>query len=102
MVGLSGLLIPQERVAVSASTFSKFVLPAFVLYLAMGVLVQRKHTAVMRFALLPIVLLSAYRAAVALDFSFGIPQYRAFNQSLAVSDQNNLSIMMSRTSFSIS
>lgn len=92
MTGLSGLFIPQERVAVSASTFLKFVLPAYASYFAMGVLVQRKHTAVMRFALLPIVLLSAYRAGVALDFSFGIPKYRGFNQSLAVSGQNSLSI----------
>ncbi|OAX37617.1 hypothetical protein K503DRAFT_693065 [Rhizopogon vinicolor AM-OR11-026] len=83
MVGLSGLLIPQDRVAVSASTFSKFFLPAFVSYWTMGVLVQRKRTAVMRFALLPVVLLCAYRACVTLDFSFGIPDHRTQNQSLA-------------------
>jgi hypothetical protein len=93
MLGLSGLLIPHdsERVAVSALTFSTFFLPAFVSYFAMGVLVQRKHTAVMRFALLPVSLLCAYRAGSTLDFSFGIPNYRYFNQGLAVSAHNSLS-----------
>lgn len=85
MADLSGLLIPRERVVVSASTFSQFFLPAFVSYFVMGVLVQRKRTAAMRFALLPIALLCAYRAS-ALDFSFRIPNYRFLNQGLVVSN----------------
>jgi len=102
MVGLSGPLIPQDRVAVSALTFSKYFLPAFVSYWTMGVLVQRERTAVMRFALLPVVLLCTYRASVTLDFSFGIPNYRTLNQGLAVSAHNNLSIWRSRVSFPVS
>ncbi|KAG1747051.1 membrane bound O-acyl transferase family-domain-containing protein [Suillus paluster] len=84
MVSLSRLLVPQERVALSASTFSTFFLPAFVLYFAMGVLVQRKRTAMIRVALLPVTLLCACRAGSSLDFSFGIPNYRYLNHGLAL------------------
>ncbi|KIK34956.1 hypothetical protein CY34DRAFT_97022 [Suillus luteus UH-Slu-Lm8-n1] len=86
MVSLGRLLqvVPQERVALSASTFATFFLPAFVSYFAMGVLVQRKRTAMIRFALLPVTLLCAYRAGSSLDFSFGIPNYCYLNQGLAL------------------
>jgi hypothetical protein len=50
----------------------------------MGVLVQRKHTAMIRFALLPVTLLCAYRAGSSLDLSFGIPNYRYLNQGLVL------------------
>ncbi|KAG2756735.1 hypothetical protein P692DRAFT_20714656 [Suillus brevipes Sb2] len=85
MVSLGRLLqvVPQERVALSASTFATFFLPPFALYFAMGVLVQRKRTAMIRYALLPVNLLCAYRAGSSLDFSFGIPNYRNLNQGLA-------------------
>ncbi|KAG0708072.1 membrane bound O-acyl transferase family-domain-containing protein [Suillus ampliporus] len=84
LVSLSRLLVPQERVALSASTFSTFFLPAFVSYFAMGVLVQRQHTAMIRVALLPIALLCACRAGSTLDFSLGIPNYRCFNHGLVL------------------
>lgn len=86
MVSLGRLLRvgPQERVALSASTLTTFFLPAFVSYFAMGVLVQRKRTAMIRFALLPVTLLCAYRAGSSLDFSFGIPNYRFLNQGLVL------------------
>jgi hypothetical protein len=58
----------------------------------MGVLVQRKRTAMTRYALLPVTLLCAYRAGSSLDFSFGIPNYRYLNQGLAVSALNKLSV----------
>jgi hypothetical protein len=58
----------------------------------MGVLVQRKRTAMIRYALLPVNLLCAYRAGSSLDFSFGIPNYRNLNQGLAVSALNKLSV----------
>ncbi|KAG1717939.1 membrane bound O-acyl transferase family-domain-containing protein [Suillus occidentalis] len=77
-------VVPQERVALSASTFATFFLPAFVSYFAMGVLVQRKRTAMIRFALLPVTFLAAYRAGSSLDFSFGIPNYCYLNQGLAL------------------
>jgi hypothetical protein len=51
----------------------------------MGVLVQRKRTAMIRVALLPVTLLCAYRAGSSLDLSFGIPNYRFLNQGLVVS-----------------
>ncbi|KAG2111523.1 membrane bound O-acyl transferase family-domain-containing protein [Suillus discolor] len=82
MVSLSRLLVSQERVSLSVSTFSTFFLPAFVSYLAMAVLVQRKRTAMIRFALLPVTWLCAYRAGSSLDLSFGIPDYRFLNQIL--------------------
>ncbi|KAG2745637.1 hypothetical protein P692DRAFT_201719798, partial [Suillus brevipes Sb2] len=86
MVSLGRVLqvVPQERVALSASTFATFFLPAFVSYFAMGVLVQWKRTAMIRYALLPVTLLCAYRAGSSLDFSFGIPNYRYLNQGLAL------------------
>ena len=59
----------------------------------MGVLVQRKHSRAMRFALLPIALLCAYRAGSTLDFSFGVLNYRYLNQGLVVSVQNNSSVV---------
>jgi hypothetical protein len=94
MVSLGRLLqvVPQERVALSGSTFATFFLPAFVSYFAMGVLVQRKRTAMIRFALLPVTLLCAYRAGSSLDFSFGIPNYCYLNQGLAVSALDKLSV----------
>ncbi|KAG2124387.1 membrane bound O-acyl transferase family-domain-containing protein [Suillus clintonianus] len=85
MVSLDNRLhVPEERVALSASTFATFFLPALVSYFAMGVLVQRNRTATTRFALLPIALLCAYRAGSSLDFSFGIPNYRFLNQGLVL------------------
>lgn len=84
MVSFGRLLAPQERIALSASTFSTFFLPAFVSYFAMGVLVQRKRTAMIRVALLPVTLLCSYRAGSSLDLSFGIPNYRFLNQGLVL------------------
>lgn len=84
MVSLGRLLLSQERVALSASTFSTFFLPAFVSYFAMGVLVQQKHTAMIRIALLPVTLLCAYRAGSSLDLSFGIPNNRFLNHGLSL------------------
>ncbi|KAG2111007.1 membrane bound O-acyl transferase family-domain-containing protein [Suillus discolor] len=84
MASISRLLVPQERVSLSVSTLSTCFLPAFVSYLAMGVLVQRKRTATIRFALLPVILLCAYRAGSSLDFSFGTPNYRFLNQGLVL------------------
>ncbi|KAG1753264.1 hypothetical protein EDB19DRAFT_1869781, partial [Suillus lakei] len=83
-MGFSTLLVPQERVALSRSTFSTFLLPPFVLFLVMGVLVQRKHTAMIRLAVLPVILLCACRAGLSLDFSCGIPNYRNLNNSLGL------------------
>ncbi|KAG2050709.1 hypothetical protein BDR06DRAFT_939961 [Suillus hirtellus] len=82
MVSLSRLLVYQERALLSVSTFSTLFLPAFVSYLAMAVLVQRKRTAMIRFALLPVTLLCSYRAGSSLDLSFGIPDYLFLNQIL--------------------
>ncbi|KAG1735813.1 membrane bound O-acyl transferase family-domain-containing protein [Suillus lakei] len=84
MVSLGRLLAPQERVALSASIFSTFFLPAYVSYFAMGVLVQRERTAIIRVALLPVALMCAYRAGSSLDLSFGISNYRFLNQGLVL------------------
>ncbi|KAG2158003.1 membrane bound O-acyl transferase family-domain-containing protein [Suillus bovinus] len=84
MVSLTKLVVPQERVSLSVSTFSTFFLPAFASYFAMGVLVQRKRTAIIRVALLPVTLLCAYRAGSSLDLSLGIPNYRFLNQGLVL------------------
>ncbi|KAG2151598.1 membrane bound O-acyl transferase family-domain-containing protein [Suillus bovinus] len=85
MVSFSTRLpVTQERDSSFVSTFSTLVLPTFLSYFAMGVLVQRKRTAMIRFALLPVTLLCAYRVGSSLDLSFGIPNYRTFNQCLVV------------------
>ncbi|KAG2151595.1 uncharacterized protein EDB93DRAFT_1083287 [Suillus bovinus] len=83
MVSFSTRLpVTQERVSSFVSTFSTLVLPTYLSYFVMGVLVQRKRTAIIRFALLPITLLCAYRAGSSPDLSFGIPNYRFLDQGL--------------------
>ena len=62
-----------------------YILPIITLQYMMGVLVQLKHTALFRIALLPVILWVVLRAHLALDLSCGqldqVPKNAAFSVS---------------------
>ncbi|KAI6003208.1 membrane bound O-acyl transferase family-domain-containing protein [Pisolithus orientalis] len=60
-----------EKVCPIGEDIAIYVLPIFAMQYFMGALVQLKNTALLRIALLPVVLWLAWRAVSALDFSCG-------------------------------
>ncbi|KAI6147993.1 membrane bound O-acyl transferase family-domain-containing protein [Pisolithus tinctorius] len=61
----------NEKLCPAGEDIAIYVLPIFAMQYFMGALVQLKNTALLRIALLPVVLWLAWRAVSALDFSCG-------------------------------
>ena len=78
---------PQRRTPLNLKAFAVYVLPAYLCYYVMAVLVLLPGTRPYRLALLPLALYAIYIAASSCDMSAGIPVMNHWNYGHGVRRQ---------------